>query len=125
MTQDAETETAALVIEDLLDLLPPEKRAAALAKAVAVENARGERRKTDPLEMEFLDDGFSERFMKSPSFRYWNRVMRLKARLIYVFTRNITNNHSPEDAARLLFERHHNVAGSGWLSEYLRQPAST
>jgi hypothetical protein len=57
--------------------------------------------------------------MNSPGLRYWNMVMQFKARLIYVFIRNITNNHSPAEAARLLFTRHQTAPGSGYLSDYL------
>jgi hypothetical protein len=40
--------------------------------------------------------------------------------MIQVLTRNITNNHSPEDAARILFHDHYGRGtGSVWLPDYL------
>ena len=122
MAEDPEIETAALVIEDLLRLVEPEKRAAVLAKAVAAEDAERKEREARGFSFKLIDAGDPEqweRWKASPGFRYWNRIMRFKARLIYVFTRNVTNNHSAADAAKLLFSRHQMAPGSGYLSEYL------
>ena len=122
MAEDPEIETAALVIKDLLRLVEPEKRAAVLAKAVAAEDAEREEREARGFSFKVIDAGDPEeweRYRASPGFRYWNRVMRFKARLIYVFTRNVTNNHSPAKAAELLFGRHQMAPGSGYLTEYI------
>jgi hypothetical protein len=48
--------------------------------------------------------------------------MQLKARLIYTFVRNITNNSSPEKAVELLFQYHPGGGGSGYLEDYLDRP---
>ena len=45
--------------------------------------------------------------------------MQFKARLVYVFTRNIRKNHSPANAAKLLFTRQRMAPGSGYLADYL------
>ena len=46
--------------------------------------------------------------------------MELKSRLICRLFRDVVNNHSPEDAARILFMDHYGKApGSGWLPDYL------
>lgn len=64
---------------------------------------------------EFLKDGW----MNAPGIRSWHTIMRLKALLIQVFVRNITNNHSPDDAAELLFSRQRFGTGSGVLLDYI------
>jgi hypothetical protein len=45
--------------------------------------------------------------------------MRLKSLVVQVFTRSITNNHSPKDAAGILFARHRHGYGSGSLGDYI------
>jgi len=121
MTEDAEIETAAVVIEHLLRLVDPEKRAAVLAKAIAAEDADREERQAAGGRIKFLS--FSEestaKWLASPAMRNWHDIMAFKARLAYVFIRNIRNNHSPKDAAKLLFERHRMAPGSGYLEEYI------
>jgi hypothetical protein len=116
--EDAEIETAALVIEHLLHLVTPDKRSAVLARAVENEKEREEHGGR----LNVIDAGDPEewkRYQASPGFRYWNSIMQFKARLVYVFTRNITNNHSAADAAELLFARHRMAPGSGYLAEYI------
>jgi hypothetical protein len=39
--------------------------------------------------------------------------------IIQVLVRSITNNHSPDDAAKVLFREHRRGTGSGWLPDYL------
>jgi hypothetical protein len=57
ISQDAETEIAAKVIGDLLCLLPPDKRAGALAIATAAEDAeRKEREKHGRFPIRSLDE---------------------------------------------------------------------
>jgi hypothetical protein len=119
--EDAEIETAAVVIEHLLHLVTPDKRAAVLARAVENEKAeQKEREKHNGFNVIDVSDPEEwKRHQASPGFRYWNDVMQFKARLVYVFTRNITNNHSAADAAGLLFARHQMAPGSGYLEEYI------
>jgi hypothetical protein len=104
--EDAETAVAAAAIEDLLYLVPAKKRAA----------ARKDREKHGEFRMmSFAEIGFDT----SPGLRYWNEIMQFKARAICTFVRDITNNHSAEDASRLLFRRQPDVSGSGYLEEYI------
>src|SRR6267142_1800605 len=81
---------------------------------------------TDPLPGPFplmrIDKASTTTFMASPKMRHWNDIMRLKSAVVYTFLRDITNNHSPEDAARLLFREHRFVPGSGWLPAFARFP---
>jgi hypothetical protein len=115
-TEDGEIETAAAVIEDLLFMVSPEKRAAVLTRALEVETAESAKRATNPFGLvDFSDDSWKQ----SPGFRYWHCVMRFKARVIYTFTRDITNNHSEEDATKLLFSQQRGRPGSGYLEHYL------
>ena len=65
-----------------------------------------------------IDKASTAAFMASPKMRHWNDIMRLKSAVVYTFLRDITNNHSPEDAARLLFREHRFVPGSGWLPAF-------
>ena len=48
--------------------------------------------------------------------------MRLKSLLVQVLVRDITSDHSPEDARAILFVQHHYGTGSGCLRDYLPRP---
>jgi hypothetical protein len=69
-----------------------------------------------------IDKASTTAFMASPKMRHWNDIMRLKSAVVYTFLRDITNNHSPEDAARLLFREHRFVARIGVASRLSRWP---
>ena len=62
-------------------------------------------------------------FVNDPKFReylkYHGEVMEAYSIIIQVLTRLITNNHSPEDAAKILFREHRRGTGSRWLPDYL------
>jgi hypothetical protein len=110
-------EAWAEVIEDVLNLVPPDLRAAALALATKSENAARKEREANAgllvltaAELENMD---------TPGLRHWGAIMRLKSLLVQVFVRNITNNHSPKDAAHILFAQHDYGHGSGMLQDYL------
>jgi hypothetical protein len=113
MTEDANTMVAGEVIDDLLNLVPRHKRLDVLNAAIAKELAR----KTKPLLIPVTE--FVDSWVQSPRRRYWHDIMRFESLVVQVFTRNITNNHSKEDAANVLFARHRNGHGSGWLVDYL------
>jgi hypothetical protein len=104
MHEDAEVEVAAKVISDLLNLIPREKRTEALSKALEKEAQE------TPQWINAAD-------IKPP--RHWHASMRLKARVVCMFVRSIKNNHSPEDAAEILFRHQPNVPGSGYLADYM------
>ena len=97
----------ATVVKQLLNDAPPDKREAVLTAAHSM----------------LARDLASDLVMsvgQTPEMT--SEVMELKARAIYRFTRNITNNNSPEDAANLLFRHHSGIGGSGYLDEYLEPP---
>jgi hypothetical protein len=98
----------ATVVKHLLNDAPPDKREAVLSTAHSMI-ARD------------LASDFVMSAGRTPEMR--SEIMELKARAIYRFTRNITNNATPEDAADLLFGHHGGIGGSGHLDEYLEQPA--
>jgi hypothetical protein len=116
---DSEIGAAAAVIEDLLFLLPPSKPAAALAIATKAEDVARQEREKRGDRLIWVSAADLDKWTDSPECRYWNRIMRLKAKMIYVFVRDIRNNHSKEDTARLLFQQHRNSPGSGRLADYL------
>jgi hypothetical protein len=116
---DDEAEIAAAVIEDLLFLIPPKKRAAVLAIAVKAEAAaRRDRKKHGEFRIMSSAEMMAG-FDTSPGLLYWHDIMRFKARVICTFVSNITNNHSRKVAAQLLFRHQPDVPGSGYLEEYL------
>ena len=118
MTHDKETEVAALVIKDLLYLIPKEKQAAVLELAQKAEAAARKEREERGNKFKPMD--FKKDFdLTAPEQRYWEDVMQLKARLAYCFIRNIANWHSPENTRRMLFQQQRGVPGSGYLDEYL------
>jgi hypothetical protein len=115
-----ETEVAAEVIADLLYLIEPQKRLAALAIATKAEEAESKEREANGgFHVISFDEESTEAFLQSPGIRHWNAIMRFKARAICTFVRNIRNSHSPHNAGRLLFQHQPNVPGSGYLEDYL------
>ena len=113
----ANAEAWSEIIEDLLTLVPPDKRMEVLQLALANEKAEMvERAKNDGLRVvQYSETNLAH------SLRHWNVKMRLKSLIIQVFTRNIRNNHSPEDAAKILFAKHPYGRGSRVLRDYLPQ----
>jgi hypothetical protein len=106
------------VIEDLLFLVAPSKRIEVLERAVANEEAASRKRHAScGLEVWTIAD--LPVTQACPGWRYSNSIMQFKSLIIQVFLRNITNNHSREDAAKILFMGHRNGTGSGWLPDYL------
>ena len=93
-------------IQDLLYLVPREDRAAVLAEATRIVAEDNER---DPLRGMSLE----EIPLCDPY-----RTMPLKSHVVLMFTRDITNNHSPLDADKLLFMQHRGP-GSGRLLDYI------
>jgi hypothetical protein len=55
----------------------------------------------------------------TPGLRHWHAIHRLQSLVIQIFTRRISNNHSPAEAAKILYAQHHHGHGSGRLEEYL------
>jgi hypothetical protein len=113
----ANAEAWAAIVEDLLALMPAENRMKVLKLAVANEEVEiADRAKYDGLKIMSAAELSN---MDTPGLRHWNAIMRLKSLVIQVFTRNITNNHSAEDAAKILFAEHSYGQGSGCLHDYI------
>jgi len=120
MSKDAEIEIAAAVIEDLLYLLPANKRAAVLAKAIEKEEAERKEREKNGGWRSYSAQELQVRW--KTELRYWHRIMQFKVRVAYAFIRCIVKNHSPEDAGRLLLRRQRNPdLSSGFLLDYLNK----
>jgi hypothetical protein len=58
-------------------------------------------------------------WQNSPGLRHWKAIKHLTSLVVQVFVRNITRDHSPKDASKLLFAHHKYGAGSGDLGDYL------
>lgn len=108
-----EVNIAADAIEDVLRLVEPGIRMDVLKALVdretkaAAERADGELRSMELCDWTPDDEG---RFRAEMTF---------KSLVVQTFVREITNNHSNEDAARILFREHPDGNGSGWLPDYL------
>jgi hypothetical protein len=114
----ANVEAWAEVVEDMLALIPPDNRIEALRIAVEKEGAaRKERAETGGLCFVRFDN--DEAWRNSAGMRHWHAIMRLKSLVVQVFVRDITNDHSPEDAAKILLAHHRYGHGSGRLGDYL------
>jgi hypothetical protein len=117
----ANVEAWAEIIADVLWHVPQDKRLTVLALATKNEEAEAQERKAAGNRLVLIEPFNDETWMNEPGQRHWNTIMRLKSLLIQVFVRNITNNHSPQDAARLLFAEHRYGHGSGLLEDYLER----
>ena len=114
-------EAWAEIIGDLLFHVPADNRAEVLALAMAnEEHERKEREAHGGWKFHTLSDDF----MKEPAQRHWNAITRLKSLVIQVFVRDVANNHSPKDAASILFTEHPYGTGSRLLKDYLPRDRS-
>jgi hypothetical protein len=104
------TEAWAEIVEDLLCLVPMANRMQVLQLAVTKEKAEIAERATE-VDLEKMQD--------TPGLRHWDAIMALKSLVIQVFTRDIVNNHSAADAAKILFAKHRYGRGSRCLSDYI------
>ena len=103
----------AMVIADVIQVLPHEMRAAVLERAVADEKAAAAR----PMVMSAGD------LMNDPLMReqqgHRNAELRLKSLVVQLLVRGITNNTSRENARAILRAQHPYGHGSGRLEDYL------
>ena len=112
-------EAWAEVVADLLYHVPPNKRPDVLELATKNEQAEAlEREATGGFTLMVFSD-VSDDLMNEPGIRHGNAITRLKSLLIQVFVRDITNNHSAQDAAQILFAEHPHGTGSRLLEDYL------
>ena len=95
------------VFRNLLHLIPLDRRAEVLA--LVTKNDEAERAQR----FRFVD------LAKLKPLRNFNATMRLRSLVIQVLVRCVTNNHSKEDAAALLFVEHRYGYGSRRLGDYL------
>jgi hypothetical protein len=113
-------EAWAEVINDLLWLVPIERRAEVLA--LATKSEESERKKREATGVRMMATPWTEQrlesFKNSPAFRHSGAITRLQSLVVQVFVRDITNNHSAEDAAGILFAPHPYGTGSGALRDY-------
>lgn len=115
---DQECEVWRDIVEDVLSLVPREKRMDILLLAVEQEKESIAEHERNPMGM-FCAADLSEKFAESSYSRNYGAIQRATALVAYTFVRTITNNNSPADAAKLLFSHHGDGPGSGYLIEYL------
>jgi hypothetical protein len=112
----ANVEAWAELLEDLLTLAPPDKRADVLTLAVKKEQAeRKDRESNGPFKC-MAWDGIN---WDAPGQRHWNAIERLKSLVVQVFVRDITNNNSAKNAGKILFAQHQHGRGSRCLGDYI------
>jgi hypothetical protein len=109
-------EAWAEIIGDVLYHVPPDKRVDVLELATKNEEAEAQERKANG---GFKLMAFSNDWMNKPGIRHGNAITRIKSLLVQVFVRDIANNHSPQDAASILFAEHPHGTGSRLLQDYL------
>jgi hypothetical protein len=109
-------EAWAEVIRDVLWLMPIERRAEVLA--LVTENEEAERKERTG---RITATPYSFGLKDTPGLRHWDTIMRLKSLVVQVFVRSISNNHSPKEAAEILFAPHPHGSGSRVLEDYLRR----
>jgi hypothetical protein len=115
MVVSKEAEIAAVVVADLLLRLVPKGLRTSVLSEAAID--------VSPDDLPLLTPDEIDRLARESSrLNYSEEIMLFKARVIATFVRDITNNHSPEDAARILFSRQPGVPGLGLLFDYLRRP---
>jgi hypothetical protein len=111
-------EAWAEVVADLLHHVPPDKRADVLELATKNEQAEALEREVNG-EIMFGITFVNFGRLDEPGQRHWNAIERLKSLLVQIFVRDITNNNSRQDAARILFVHHRHGTGSRLLEDYL------
>lgn len=100
------------VIIDLMYIVPQEAR----AMAISIASSRMEERRK---KIEANNGLFKLSDYPDDGYLTYHAEMRLKSLVVQVFTRDITNNNSPEDARDILFAHHRNGTGSGDLLDYI------
>ena len=99
-------------IEDALFCVPPSIRGEVLAELAEKEK---ERAASEPFTVWTMDD-----LMKPcESDGLFNHIAEATSLIVQVLVRSITNSHSKEDAAKILFREHRHGTGGRWLPDYL------
>jgi hypothetical protein len=112
----ANVEAWAEVVSDMLSLMEPEQRLSVLHLATEREEKEADEREKAAPGLVFIT--FDEASLQQ-CCKHWNVKMRLRSLIVQVFVRRIRNNHSPKDAAKILFARHRHGNGSGELGDYI------
>jgi hypothetical protein len=99
------------VFDDILRIVPEEIRADVVALAGRNEEAERKRPK--------LFTAAELKNMALPGAGHQDAIARLESLIVQVLVRHITNDHSPEEAAKILFADHPYGDGSGSLIDYL------
>jgi hypothetical protein len=102
------------VLEDVLFCVPREIRLTVLRKLAEDHEKREAERERCGLKLLTVRDLCS---IEEP--KYANAQDEATSLVVQVLVRAITNNHSGEDAAKILFREHRRGTGSGWLPGYL------
>jgi hypothetical protein len=102
------------VVRDILNLAPPSARQGIIDQLVEEQKQRLEDRKAGTLRVITIDQ-----LKDDPGMKYCNEIMEAMSTVVQSFVRIITNDHSREDAARILFRWHRDGHGSGLLADYL------
>jgi hypothetical protein len=99
-------------MESVLFCLPPAVRLDVLHRLMTSEIERIER-ENEPIRLKSFAD------FDLATLENWHAVKEAASLIIQVLVRSITNNHSPDDSAKVLFREHRRGTGSGWLPDYL------
>ncbi len=120
MSEDDEKRKAIVIwreaIEDALFCVPPSIRGEVLAELMEKEKERAAR---DPLTA-FTFLTVADLVKPCESDGLFNHIAEATSLIVQVLVRSITNSHSAEDAAKILFREHRHGTGGRWLPAYLR-----
>lgn len=99
-------------IEDVLFCVPPSIRGEVLAELAEKEKERASRGS-------FVVWTVADLMKPLESDGLFNHIAEATSLIVQVLVRSITNSHSKEDAARILFREHRHGTGGRWLPDYL------
>jgi hypothetical protein len=99
-------------IEDALFCVPPAIRGEVLAELVEKEKERAAR---EP----FVVWTVADLMKPCETDGLFNHIAEATSLIVQVLVRSITNSHSGEDAAKILFREHRHGTGGRWLPDYL------
>jgi hypothetical protein len=103
-------------LEDVLFCVPPTVRGEVLAELSEIEKERASRDPFAPFVVWTMGDMMKPREADG----LFNHIAEATSLIVQVLVRSITNSHSAEDAAKILFREHRHGTGGRWLPAYLR-----
>jgi hypothetical protein len=103
-------------IEDALFCVPPSIRGEVLAELAELEKAKKSKAESGELIVWTVADLMKPR----ESDGLFSHIAEATSLIVQVLVRSITNSHSAEDAAKILFREHRHGTGGRWLPDYLR-----